>query len=54
LPFLLIILFVAPMLSGCYYHHRDDWNGRGHGHGERYRGDRGPDGYREGYRDYRR
>jgi hypothetical protein len=49
----LTILFVAPMLSGCFYPYRDDWYDRGYGHGDRYRGDRDYDGHRDGYRDYR-
>jgi hypothetical protein len=42
----LTILFVAPLLSGCcpYW---NDWGGRGYGY------DRGYNGHRDGYRDYR-
>jgi len=48
------ILFVAPLLSGCFYPYRDDWHGRDYyGHDRGYRGDRGYDGNRDGYRDYR-
>lgn len=51
----LTILFVAPMLSGCFYPYGDDWNGRGYRHdgGYGYHEDRGYDGQRDGYRDYR-
>jgi len=49
----LTILFVAPLLSGCFYPYWDDWHDRGYRHGGGYRGDRGYDGHRDGYRDYR-
>jgi hypothetical protein len=50
----LTILFVAPMLSGClYYPYRDDWGGRGYGHGRGYYEDRGYDTPRDGNREYR-
>lgn len=49
----LTILFVAPMLSGCFYPYRDDWYDRGYRHDGGYRGDRGYDGHRDGSRDYR-
>jgi len=49
----LTILFVAPMLSGCFYPYWDDWGGRGYGHDRGYRDDRGYDGRRDGHRDYR-
>jgi hypothetical protein len=50
----LTILFMTPMLSGCFYpYYRDDWNGRGHRHDRGYYEDRRYDGPRDGYRDYR-
>ena len=51
---LLTVLFMAPMLSGCFYYpYRDDWGGRGYEHGRGYYDDRGYDSQRNGYRDYR-
>ena len=49
----LTVVFMAPMLSGCFYypypyHYRD-----GYGHDRRYYEDRGYDSPRDGYRDYR-
>ncbi len=50
----LTVLFMAPMLSGCFYYpYYDDWDGRGYRHGRGYYDDRGYDRSREGYRDYR-
>jgi hypothetical protein len=50
----LTVLFMAPMLSGCFYYpYRDDWDGRGYGHGRGYYDDRGYDSHRDGSRDYR-
>jgi len=49
----LTILFVAPLLSGCFYPYGYDWYDRGYRHDGGYRGDRGYDGHRDGYRDYR-
>lgn len=52
----LSVLFMAPMLSGCFYYpysYRDDWGGRGYGNGRGYYDDRGYDSHRDGYRDYR-
>lgn len=43
----LAILFMAPMLSGCFCPYWIDGDGRGYGH------DRGYGGQREGSRDYR-
>ncbi|MGE5790501.1 MAG: hypothetical protein ACM33C_06505 [Syntrophaceae bacterium] len=55
---LLTILFVAPLLSGCFYYpYRDDWYGSGYRHHGGYHDDRDydrqRDGQRDGYRDYR-
>lgn len=44
---LLTILFIAPMLSGCFCPYWTDGGGRGYGH------DRGYDSQRDGYREYR-
>jgi hypothetical protein len=49
----LTILSMAPMLSGCFFPYRDDWNDRGYRHDRGYRDDRGYDDQRDGYRDYR-
>jgi len=50
----LTILFMTPMLSGCFYYpYRNDWNGRGYRYDRGYQDDRGYDGQRDGYRDYR-
>ena len=46
--FILTMLFLAPMLSGCFYY-VDDWDGRGHGRDRgHYDGGRGYDGHRGG------
>jgi hypothetical protein len=51
----LAVVFMAPMLSGCFYYpHRDDGYGRGYGHGRGYYDDRYYDRNRDGYRDYYR
>ena len=47
------ILFMTPMLSGCFCPYWGDWDGRGYGHGSGYNENRGYDGQRYGYRDYR-
>jgi hypothetical protein len=49
----LTILFVAPLLSGCFYHYHDDLDDRGYRRDRGYYDDRGYDGRRDGYRDYR-
>jgi hypothetical protein len=49
----LTILSTAPILFGCFYPYRDDWDGRGYRHERGYHEDRGYDGHRDGYRDYR-
>lgn len=43
----LTVLFAASMLSGCFCPYWNDWGDRGYGH------DRGYNGHRDGYRDYR-
>jgi hypothetical protein len=48
----LTVLFAAPMLSGCFFPYRDDWNDRGYRYDRRYYEDRRYDGRRDGYRDY--
>ena len=49
----LTILFVAPLLSGCFYYpYRDGWDDGGYRHGRGYYGDRGYEGRRDGSRDY--
>jgi hypothetical protein len=49
----LAVLLMAPMLSGCFFPYRDDWNDRGYyRHDRRYYEDRRYDGHRDGYRDY--
>jgi hypothetical protein len=50
--FFLAVLFMAPMLSGCFCPYWGDWNGRGYGHERGYNENRGYDGQRNGYRDY--
>ena len=62
----LIVLCLATILSGCYYHAHDDWWGHGYRDGREYRGGReyrdgrgyyegrrGYDGQRYDYRGYR-
>jgi len=50
----LTILFIAPMLSGCFYpYYIDDWHGRGHRHDRGHHEDWGYDDQRGGHRDYR-
>lgn len=49
----LTVLFLAPMLSGCFYYpYRDDWGGRGYEHGRGYYYDRDYDRDRD-YRERR-
>jgi hypothetical protein len=48
----LTILFIAPMLSGCFCPYWSDWGGRGYGYGGGYHEDRGYVSQRGGYRDY--
>ena len=59
LLFILTVLVMAPMLSGCFYYpYRDGWYGRDYRDGRGYRDDRGyydrrgNDDSRGGYRDY--
>ena len=52
LLFFLPILFMAPMLSGCFYPYWGEGNGRGYGHDGGYHEDRGYDGQHNGYRDH--
>ena len=48
----LTVLFIAPMLSGCFCpYYMDDWHGRGYRNDRGYYQDRGYDGQRDGYRD---
>ena len=50
----LTVLFMAPILSGCFYpYYRDDWNGRGYRYERGHRDYRDYDGHRDGNRDYR-
>jgi len=49
----LILLFTAPVLSGCFCPYWNDWGDRGYGHGRGYHEDRGYDSQRGGYRDSR-
>jgi len=50
----LTILFIPPMLAGCFYpYYIDDWHGRGHRHNGGHHEDRGYDDQRGGHRDYR-
>jgi hypothetical protein len=48
--FVLTLLSLAPMLSGCFYYpynYRDDWDGRGYRDDRGYHGERGYDGRRD-------
>ena len=50
----LTVLFVTPMLSGCFCpYYMDDWHGRGYRNDRGYYQDRGYDGQRGGSREYR-
>jgi hypothetical protein len=50
-----ILLFLTPMLAGCFYpYYRDDWYDRGYRYDRRYYEDRRYDDYRDGNRDYNR
>jgi len=50
---LLTVLFMTPMLSGCFCpYYMDDWHGRGYRPDRGYYQDRGYDSQRGGYRDY--
>jgi hypothetical protein len=48
----LAVVFMAPMLSGCFYYH-DDWYDRGYRNGRGSYDGRYYDRDRDGYRDYR-
>lgn len=49
----LAVLFIAPMLSGCFCPYWIDGHGRGDGYGRGHNENRGYDSPRDGSRDHR-